>query len=247
MWIWLYGLSVTLYFWFFALDLNNYIIYSPLFTIGILNIGALVQKLVVKEDISLLLAMLSSNILFTVLSYVQPDDIYYIFSIVFGIIVLLTVMYHSNAIFIAPPRWLSILNATSLILSVVIYMMLYAILQSHIEEFTVLLPFGLIVILEAYATYRMYNGLETITLGKCQRMARNRLTYTTALVIIFITTIIQTFNIISMNVNFGVAAIIYVLLIVIRSATYMTRFCGSKPQLSYSSLKEKSINEGEDV
>lgn len=247
MWIWLYGLSVTLHFWFFALDLNKYIVYAPLFTIGILNVGAIVQQLVAKQDSSLLLAMLSSNILFTVLSYIEPEDIYYIFSIVFGIIALLTVLYHSNTIFVSPPRWLSILNATSLILSVVIYLMLYAILQSHIEDFTVLLPFGVLIVLEVYATYRMYNGLETVTVEKCQDMASNRLTYTSALIIIFITTMIQTFDIISMHVNFGIASVIYGLLIVARGASWTSRYCLSKPQLSYRSLKESSINEREDV
>lgn len=247
MWIWLYGLSITLHFWFFALKLNDYIVYAPLFAIGILNIGAVVQKSVLKDDASLLLAMLSSNILFTMLSYLQPQEIYYIFSIVFGIIVLLTVMYHSNTIFVAPPRWLSILNATSLILSVVIYVMLYATLQSHIDDFTVLLPFGVLIVLEIYATYRMYHGLETVTLEKCQHMARNRLTYTSALIIIFITTIVQTFDIISMNVNFGIASIIYMLLIVVRGATWMSRYCLQKPMHNYTTLKESSINEGGDV
>lgn len=247
MWTWLYGLCVSLYFWLLALDLHSFLVYLPLFTIGVVNIGAIVQKMVVKEDVSLLLAFLSCNILFTTLAYLQPVELYYIFSIIFGIITLLTMMYHVKSIFLSPPRWLSVLNATSLIISVVIYLMLYGIMKSHIEDFTVLFPLGLLIVLEAYATYHIYNGLDTITIEKCQEMAQNRLTYTTALVIIFIVTIIQVFDLISMNVNFGIAAVTYATLILVKSATYITRQCGSKATRSYQSLKEESINESSDV
>lgn len=247
MWIWLYGLSVTLYFWFLSLELSTFLLYLPLFVIGTLNVGAAVQKLVTKEDASVLLAMLASNILFTTLVYIEPKDMYYIFSIVFGIIVLLTVSYHASSIFISPPKWLALLNMTSLVLSVIIYVLLYGTIKTHVDDYVVLLPLGILLVLEAYATYTIYNGLDTIKKERSQEMAQNRLTYTTALLILLITTIIQTYDIISMNINFGIATIVYALLIIIRTATYLARLCRTQTQVNYRSLKEESINESPDV
>ena len=108
--MWLYGVAFSLSFWFFTLDFTLFIQLLPLIVAAFISMLYTIIKLRQNKNASVELAALSTSVLFLILFWTKPDDLYYIFSIVYAVIAVITIVANGKVLFVAPPPWLSLIH-----------------------------------------------------------------------------------------------------------------------------------------
>lgn len=206
--MWLYGTAFSLSCWFITLKLSLFFQLLPLVVAAIISLLYAMKEIRAEQNPSVELAALATSVLFMILFWTKPDDYYWIFSIVFAIITMLTVVANIKILFIAPPAWLGGANAISLILTVVVYIMFYAGIQNHIENFFVLIPIGILAVVELYIILNIKN-MPDINEKMKSRLRTQRVTYMIALIIVFVTTMLYISDIISLEMSLLVCVISY--------------------------------------
>jgi len=222
--MWLYGVAFSVSFWFSTLELSLFIQLLPLLVGALFSLLYTVVQIRQEKNPSVELAALATSILFIVLLWTKPDDLYYIFSIVFAIIVILGVVANGKILFVAPPTWLGLGNALSLILSAVIYIMFYASIQDHTEDFYVLLPVGLLLVVEMYIVLNIQN-MPDINTSMKSKLRTSRITYFMALLIVFVTTILYISDILDLQTNLFVCVCAYSIGLLWSSGNYIWSMC----------------------
>ena len=222
--MWLYGVAFSLSFWFFTLDFSLFIQVLPLMIAAFMSILYSVIKLRREQNPSVELAALSTSILFLVLFWTKPDDLYYIFSIVFSVIVLLTVIANGKVLFVAPPTWMALGNALSMILTVVIYIMFYASIQDHTEDFYILIPVGVLLIVEMYIILNIQN-MPDLNENKKSELRTERVTYFIALLIVFVTSLLYISDTLDLKVNLFICVCAYSVGLIWSTSAYIWTTC----------------------
>ena len=106
--MWLYGTAFSLSCWFITLKLSLFFQLLPLVVAAIISLLYAMKEIRAEQNPSVELAALATSVLFMILFWTKPDDYYWIFSIVFAIITMLTVVANIKILFIAPPAWLGL-------------------------------------------------------------------------------------------------------------------------------------------
>ena len=222
--MWLYGVDFSLSFWFFNLDFTLFIHLLPLIVAAFISMLYGIIKLRNETNPSVEIAALATSVLFIVLFWTKQDDLYYIFSIVFGIIVIVTVIANAKVLFVAPPTWMALGNALSMILTVVIYIMFYGSIQDHTEDLYVLLPIGILLLVEMYIILNIQN-MPDINETMKSRLRTERITFFIALLIVFVTTLLYISDIVDLEVNLFTCVCAYSVGLIWSTSTYIWRRC----------------------
>ncbi len=222
--MWLYGVAFSLSFWFFTLDFTLFIQLLPLMVAAFISMLYTIIKIRNETNPSLELAALATSLLFLVLFWTKPDDLYYIFSIVFAVITVITMIANVKVLFVAPPTWMALGNALSMILTVVIYIMFYASVQDHTEDFYILLPIGILLVVEMYIILNIQN-MPDINETMKSRLRTERITYFIALLIVFVTSLLYISDIFDLEINLFICVCAYSVGLIWSTSTYIWRSC----------------------
>lgn len=223
--MWLYGVAFSLSFWFFTLDFTLFIQLLPLIVAAFISMVYTIIKLRQNNNASVELAALSTSILFLILFWTKPDDLYYIFSIVYAVIAVITIVANGKVLFVAPPPWMALGNALSLILTVVTYIMFYASIKDHTEDFYVLLPIGILLVVEMYIILNIRN-MPDINESMKNKLRTERIMYFIALLIVFVTSLLYISDIFDLEINLLICVCAYSVGLLYSTSTYIwTRCC----------------------
>lgn len=206
--LWLYGLAFSLSFWFLVLDYSVVTEILPLLFASTISLLYSIKLIREKKKASFHVGALATAILFIVLFATKPENMYLIFSIVFGVIALLMICANIDILFVASPTWLAGANALSLILTVISYIVFYAALQHHVETFYVLIPLAFLSIIEIYIILNIKN-MPSLCESKKSVLRNDRITYFLAILIVAITTILYATESISAEVNLFICVVCY--------------------------------------
>ena len=222
--MWLYGVAFSLSFWFFTLELSLFIQILPLLVAIILSILYAIMKIRSDTNPSVEIATVATAILFVILFWTKPEDFYYIFSIVFAIIVLITVIANAKILFVAPPAWMGLGNALSMILTTVIYLTFYATIQKHIENYFVLIPIGILSVVEMYIILNIQH-MPSLCDDMKERLRADRVVYFIALIIAFVTTLMYTLDILPLDISLMGTVIAYSIGLIWSTSSTIWRTC----------------------
>jgi len=242
MFLWLYGLAFSLSFWFLVLDYNVITEIIPLLLAACMSLLYSVKLLRAKEKASFHVGTLATAILFIVLFVTKPDNLYLIFSIVFGVIVVLMVCANIDTLFVAPPTWLAGANALSLVLTVIIYIVFYAAIQHHIDTFYVLIPLALLIIIELYIILNIKN-MPSLCESKKSKLRIERITYFIAILIVAVTTIMYATEVISAEVNLFLCVVLYTVGLVYSTLQTVVNICRNNNTRSMNAGWKIIVNE----
>ena len=170
------------------------------------------------------IATVATAILFVILFWTKPEDFYYIFSIVFAIIVLITVIANAKILFVAPPAWMGLGNALSMILTTVIYLTFYATIQKHIENYFVLIPIGILSVVEMYIILNIQH-MPSLCDDMKERLRADRVVYFIALIIAFVTTLMYTLDILPLDISLMGTVIAYSIGLIWSTSSTIWRTC----------------------
>lgn len=240
--LWLYGLAFSLSFWFLVLDYSLVTELLPLLLTVCLSLLYTIKLLRHKEKASFHVGTLATAILFIVLFATKPDNIYLIFSLVFGVIVIIMICANIDTLFIAPPTWLAGANALSLVLTAVIYMVFYAALQEHVDTFYVLIPMGVLTIVELYIILNIKN-MPSLCEEKKSKLRTERITYFIAILIVAITTILYATESISAEMNLFICVVAYALGLIYSTYHVVMNMCMNQNTRSMSAGWKIIVNE----
>lgn len=240
--MWLYGVAFSLSFWFSTLNFSLFIELVPLFIASFISLLYAIKKIREENNPSLEVAALSTSILLIVLFWIQPDDFYYIFSIVFAVITILCVVANAKILFIAPPTWMGLGNAISLILSVVIYVMFYASIKKHIENFYILIPLGILLLIETYIVLNIQK-MPSLNESMKSRLRTERITYLIALIIVFITSLLYISDVMDLQINLFICVVSYSIGLLYSTSAYIWNTCRNQ-STNTPTIYQVVVNEG---
>ena len=210
MFLWFYGFAFSLSYWFVGLQYNLIIQLLPLIIAASFSFLRTIHLLREKQKVSIHVGGLSTIILLILLFATKPDNMYLIFSVVFGIIVVLMVVANIDTLFLATPSWLAGANALSLIVTIVIYVLFYATIQQHISTIYVFFPMTILTAVEAYVILNIKN-MPSLCDEMKNRLRRERLAYFIALLIVISTNILYATKTINVEVNLFICTLCYLL------------------------------------
>ena len=222
--MWLYGVAFSLSFWFFTLDFTLFIQLLPLIVAAFISMLYTIIKLRQNKNASVELAALSTSVLFLILFWTKPDDLYYIFSIVYAVIAVITIVANGKVLFVAPPPWMALGNALSLILTVVTYIMFYASIKDHTEDFYVLIPIGILLVVEIYIIINIRN-MPDINENMKNKLRTERITYFIALLIVFVTSLLYISDVFDLEINLLICVCAYSVGLIWSASTYIWTTC----------------------
>lgn len=210
MFLWFYGLAFSLSYWFVVLQYTLIIQLLPLIIAASFSFLRTIHLLREKQKVSIHVGGLSTAILLILLFATKPDNMYLIFSVVFGIIVVLMVVANIDTLFLATPSWLAGANALSLFVTVVIYVLLYGSIQDHIHIIYIFFPMAIVTAIEAYVILNIKN-MPSLCDEMKNRLRRERLAYFIALLIVISTNILYATKTINVEVNLFICTLCYLL------------------------------------
>lgn len=222
MMLWVYGVAFSLGFWFIALEFSLLIQIIPLLIATSLSLLNSLQLLRNKKNPSTSLATLATSILLIMLFWTKPKDGYAIFSIVFGIIALVCVIGNWEYLFVAPPMWRGGANFLSLILTTIVYVMFYATIANHTDNWLVFVPFTVLLIVEGYIILNIPN-MPSLCDEMKSKLRQERLTYCVALIIAFFSTVLYSADVVELKVNTLICVVAYSLGLLYSTSTALFR------------------------
>jgi len=241
MMLWVYGVAFSLGFWFISLEFSLLIQVIPLLVASSLSLLQSLQLLRNKQNPATSLATLATSILLIMLFWTKPKDGYTIFSIVFGVIALVCIIGNWDSLFVAPPMWRGGANLISLILTTIVYVMFYASIENHTENWLVFVPFTVLLIVEGYIILNIPN-MPSLCEEMKSRLRQERVTYCIALIIAFFSTVLYAADVVELKLNTLVCVIAYSLGLLYSTSTALFRTFKNrtvKPITMYSIMSQE--------
>lgn len=234
-----YGLAFSLCFWFTALDLSLFVQILPLLCAA--AVSALYTMYLIRsgQNFSLHVAVLATAALITLLLWASPDGFYFVFTLCFGMIVLLYVLANASELFLGP-RWLALGNLVSLVLSAVTYMLFYAAIQNHTPDWLVFVFVGLLFAVELFIIYHTQK-MEDLTEEKIYEMTLERIGYLAMLFMVTTTSVLYTFDVIDLKLNLAICVVLYALVLVSMVSVRLAEHCCRNAR-GWRQLRNSDIN-----
>lgn len=258
MWVWFFGLSISLFLVIREYDVNNLIALIPLMLLSIMAIMEFLFRLckyrkcsnwrewintAFLADLSLSLLIMVALQIYDVVSfstfYILLTCIVAFLSLVFAI------LKGQYTIFTNSPIHLRVANVISYICSVLTYLFFYGVEYGELENWIPLVPFCISVIAEIYIVITLYRGIDGIQSDFTTSAAVNRLVYMSCIFILLLVCILHYLLETPDVFLYSTAASIYfigIIIMTIRSKKKLCKQwdCFEKPK--YNQLKNQDIN-----
>lgn len=202
MFLWLYGLTFSLTLYFIAENEPLGIQLTPLLITTILSFLVTLRNLREKTNASLHMASLATNVLLLLLLWTSPDSMYIIFASAELCIAIIYVVANGNIFFFTPPKWLAVANSVTLVLSTVLFVLMYAAVKEHTSNTVIFIPLTLLVLIEGYVVIRI-ETLQDLLPDKKKQLRNERLTYDITILVLLGTSIAY----VSDNISLPAAAL----------------------------------------
>lgn len=206
--LWFYGLVFSLSYWFLVLNYTLIIQLLPLIIAACFSFLRTIQLIREKQKVSFYIGVVAINVLLILLFATKPDNMYLIFSIIFGVIVVLMVVANIDTLFLASPTWLAGANALSLVASVAIYLLFYANIQHNISIVFIFIPMAILTVIELYIILNIKN-MPSLRDEMKKKLRNNRVAYFITILIGIFTTILYATETIEAQVNLCISTICY--------------------------------------
>lgn len=239
MWVWLYGLSISLFLLLKEYDISNGVCLLPLillcfsafleFAFSIFKHNSLNewQHWVNSGFLFKMSSILLISITLQIYGYISFTTLF----IVLGLGVLLlsaifAMMKGSYMAFSNSPTHLRLAKITSYVATVLTYLFFYGVEYAYMSNWTPLLPFFVSAIAEIYIFTILYKyGIPTIRKEVTTEAAFNRLTYTVCILILLLCAILHYTVITDDKFLYGAAAIAYFIGIIFVLTKSKTKLC----------------------
>lgn len=208
MFVWVYGLTFSLSFYFLAEDEPLAVQLTPLFLTALLSFFLALRHLREEKNASLHIASLCTNVLLMFLFWVKTDDMYYIFTAVFSVICIMYVVANANTFFQSPPKWLIVANFISMVTSTVLFILFYAAVKNHAPNHVIYIPLTVLLLVEASVLVRLRTMADLVP-EKIMQLQNERIAYGITVLVVMGTSIAYTSDAISLSVNALICTIVY--------------------------------------
>ncbi len=206
---WVYGVTFCSFLYLKSLgDRSELIVVLPLIAMTCI---ALFDILIIKKtQIVYRIALLVPLLTIFLLEITMESFSYAIFITVLTLDTVAITIYGWDVLFVGPPRWLVMCNFLSFISYSATYLLLYSVLESGVESAYVLIPFGIMVLVEIYVIFILSSkGLDTVNKNRSDEMTRDRLIHSVAIIILFVVCIVHCYELISDTLNFALSTLLY--------------------------------------
>lgn len=263
MWVWLYGLAISVFLILQELDANNVVSLIPLMLLSFVAGLELVFRIIKYPKCSQWEEWLNTGFLFLlsfvllVLISLQIEDhvsfaVFFIsLTISVGIIsIFYLLMKGQYTIFVNSPIHLRIGNVISYTATVATYLCFYGVQYNSIESWVPLVPFGISVLAEAYIFWTLYKGIDGVQDTFTKKFAYDRLSYMVCVSILMVCAILH-YTVVSNDLFLYIAAAVVYLIgigvVVWRSKRNLCRNINCCRKAKYLELKSDDINPEEGV
>jgi hypothetical protein len=258
MWVWFFGLSISLFLVIREYDVNNLIALIPLFILSSMAVLELLFRLCkypkcsqwrewintgFLADLSITLVVMVSLQIYNVISF---STFYIVLTCIVALLSLIFVILRGQyTVFTNSPMNLRVANIISYICSVLTYLFFYGVEYGELENWIPLIPFCISVIAEIYIVLTLYNGIDGIQSDFSTNAALNRLVYMSCIFILLLVCILHYVLNTPDVFLYSTAAGIYFIGIVIMGIRSRKKICKQwdcfeKPK--YNQLKNQDIN-----
>lgn len=264
MWVWIYGLAISLFLIFHELEFSNVIALIPLIVIcslGFLEfIFCIVKKFDSKfEDIAnrdvistgylwsmslilLILIALQINGTITFTSFFITLTL-----LILSVSLIYVLLKGKYVQLVNSPLNIRIANILSFIATISTYLAFYGVEYDWIDDWLPLIPFSLSLIFEIYIVVTLYKGENGITQEFSIKAAKNRLIHMSCVGILLLCAVIHYATDIGDLFLYSAAAIAYFLGIVIMVVNKQARICSHLSCMKKSKWSQLKEPKGEEV
>lgn len=268
MWVWLYGLSISLFLLLKEYGISNGISLLPLIFLSLAALLEFIFSICKHSKLEDWQRWVNSGFLFSlsfVLLVLISLQIYGNISfttffvmlalIVLTLSILFAIMKGEYMAFTNSPMHLRIAKIISYIATVLTYLFFYGVEYSYMESWTPLLPFVISSFAEIYIFFMLYQyGIPTIRREVTTKAAVSRLTYTISIQILLLCAILHYTLVNEDKFLYGAAAITYFIgtvLVLLNSKSKLCKNldCFEKPkykELDNNDLGTQPIEDGVD-
>ena len=258
MWVWFFGLSISIFLIFRELEFSAGVSLIPLIVLSFfaclefifrvfkfpkcsqwrewINTGFL-------ADLSIALVVLVALEVYGVVTF---STFFILLTCVITLLSLLFVILKGNYVVLSnSPIHLRVANIISYICTVLTYLFFYGVEHNSLEKWIPLVPFVLSVVAEIYIVATLYNGIDGIQTEFTLKTAKSRMVYMSCIFILLLVCIIHYIALTPDIVLYTAASIVYFLGIVAMSIRSRKRLCKNfdcleKPK--YNRLKEEKVD-----
>lgn len=205
MWIWIFGLSISIFLILYELQVG--IVFS-LIPLLILNVASLIEivfyiiytqpRMDKIQDIIESTYIWTMTLTIILLLYLQLSnnitfDLFYTFTLLFTFT--LTIVYIIVGgyfqLFINMSWNMRIANVLTFITTIATYLTFYGVENKSIARWVPLVPFLASVLVEIYCVYNMYRGMKHLKDAFSKQLAKNRSIYSTCVGILFLVSVMH--------------------------------------------------------
>lgn len=263
MWVWLYGLAISIFLIFQEIGSNNIISLIPLILLSLLAALELIFRVIKYPKCEQWEEWLNTGFLFSlsfalllmislqIENHVSFSTFFVILTITVAILSLLYLVLKGQiAIFVSSPLYLRIGNMISYTSSVATYLCFYGVEYNSIDAWIPLLPFGISVLAEVYIFWTLYKGIDGVQDSFTKKASFDRLTYMICVSILMICAILHYTVVTDDLFLYSAAAISYfigICIVLIRSKRLLCRNINCCKKAKYLELKSDDINPEEGV
>jgi hypothetical protein len=258
MWVWFFGLSISLFLVLREYDVNNLIALIPLFILSFMAILEFLFRLCKYSkcsqwrewintgflaDLSVALVVMVSLQIYDVITF---NTFYIVLTCIVAFLSLIFVILKGQyTVFTNSPMHLRVANIISYICSVLTYLFFYGVENGELDRWIPLIPFCISVVAEIYIVLSLYRGIDGIQTNFTTNAALNRLVYMTCIFILLLVCILHYIIETPDVFLYAMAAGIYFIGIVIMGIRSRKKLCKQwdcfeKPK--YNQLKNEDIN-----
>ena len=263
MWVWLYGLSISIFLILQELGANNMVSLTPLV---VLTLGAaleLIFRIVKYPKCDLWPEWLNTGFLFSmsftllllvslqVERHISFNVFFITLTVIIGLLSALYLMLKGQyTIFANSPMKLRVANGISYTTTVATYLCFYGVEYDSIVSWVPLIPFGICVISEMYIFWTLYNGIDELEETFTKRAAMDRLAYMVCVSILMVCAILHYASVVKDLFLYTASSIAYfsgIVVVMSRSRKNLCRNVDCCKKAKYLELKSDDINpeEGE--
>lgn len=237
---WLFGIAFSLSFYFVSTESSISLQILPLTIGATLALLVGLKNIRENENATLQIAALATFVLCIILFWSQQDEIYTMFTVIFGIICLLFIITNARLLFIAPPRWLAVSNSISILCSAITYILIYADIKKHVENFSMLIPLTILIFIEVYIIVKI-QSMETLQDTKKTQLTQQRVSYLLVMLIVYISSVLYIAEAITLTVNMSICVSLYTIGFLLQSSQELKNICqtsGARAVADYKIVSE---------
>lgn len=256
MWVWLYGLAISLFLVLQELGVNNLVSLIPLIVLSLSALGEFIYMVIKNPNewrkwlntgflftLSLLLVVLVSLQIENIIKF---GTFFATLTAMVTIVSLIYVILRGQyTVFKLSPTHLRIANIVSFVASVTTYLCFYGVEYDSIARWVPIVPFAISVLVEVYIVYTLYNGWGGINESFSEKWAMDRMVYMSCILILFLCAIIHYLAVTDDLFLYGAASIGYflgIVVITIRSRKQICNISKCCKRAPYQELKTDDIN-----